>query len=338
MLAPVVICAVILGFLDLEFNNNILPDANHSARVLASDIQRKKPTFSILPGEFSNESLLPGYSLFAAKRNDQTGELGDVVIYDHTNGLELNTITAKQAMLKFTSNYQSLVVTLRSGEIHQSYRNDRSQYRKGTFDFYEIVIPTSGFELTREEESSRGDRELSADDLMAYINNRSESAERMRANLKNSLESFVNILTTYIPIYTDSGAPPRASQIADQLRQPLFMISDNASQTRGVENDKASYLVEYHKKYALPVACIVFLLVGAPLGALARRGGIGMGVGLSLGFFILYWSALIGGEKLADRGIMAPWVGMWAANILLTALGLILVIRVLREAPLWKKR
>ena len=104
-----------------------------------------------------------------------------------------------------------------------------------------------------------------------------------------------------------------------------------SSQAKGSLLDADGYLVEAHKKYALPVACLVFSLLGAPLGALARRGGIGMGVGLSIGFFVLYWACLIGGEKLADRGIISPWVGMWIANIILGVLGLYLCFRVLKE-------
>ena len=98
----------------------------------------------------------------------------------------------------------------------------------------------------------------------------------------------------------------RKAIVTANFRQSLFQIPSEASQIVGTKLDAGSYLVEVHKKYALPVACFVFILLGAPLGALAKRGGIGMGVGLSIGFFILYWAFLIGGEKLADRGHHRP--------------------------------
>jgi lipopolysaccharide export system permease protein len=91
------------------------------------------------------------------------------------------------------------------------------------------------------------------------------------------------------------------------------------------------YLVEIHKKYAIPVACIIFVLIGAPLGIMARRGTFGMAASLSLGFFLVYWACLIGGEKLADRGYLEPWVGMWAANVFLGILGSYLTLRTARE-------
>lgn len=102
----------------------------------------------------------------------------------------------------------------------------------------------------------------------------------------------------------------------------------------GIEFDAKQldrYLVEIYKKYSIPVACLVFVLIGAPLGMMARRGGFGMGAGLSLGFFLFYWACLIGGEKLADRGALSPFWGMWVANIILGVMGILLTIRTARE-------
>lgn len=102
----------------------------------------------------------------------------------------------------------------------------------------------------------------------------------------------------------------------------------------GIEFDAKQmdrYLVEIYKKYSIPVACLVFVLIGAPLGMMARRGGFGMGAGLSLGFFLFYWACLIGGEKLADRGALSPFWGMWIANIILGIMGILLTIRTARE-------
>ena len=103
----------------------------------------------------------------------------------------------------------------------------------------------------------------------------------------------------------------------------------------GVEFDAKQidrYLVEIYKKYSIPVACLVFVLIGAPLGMMARRGGFGMGAGLSLGFFLFYWACLIGGEKLADRGELSPFLGMWIANFVLGVMGVLLTIRSARES------
>jgi lipopolysaccharide export system permease protein len=84
--------------------------------------------------------------------------------------------------------------------------------------------------------------------------------------------------------------------------------------------------VEIQKKIAIPFACLVFVFLGLPLGALTRRGSMGASIGMALGFFMLYWVALVGGEELADRQIMSPWLAMWAANIILGACGFLLFL------------
>jgi len=90
-------------------------------------------------------------------------------------------------------------------------------------------------------------------------------------------------------------------------------------------------MVEVHKKYSIPFACLVFILVGAPLGIMSRKGGMAVGLGLSLGFFIIYWAFLIGGEELADRGLIPAFWAMWSANILIGIAGIYILVRSARE-------
>ena len=95
-------------------------------------------------------------------------------------------------------------------------------------------------------------------------------------------------------------------------------------------------LVEVHKKYSIPAVCIVFVLVGAPLGILARKRGWAAAAGLSIGFFLLYWAFLIGGESLADRQKISPFWGMWSPNILIGGLGIFLVLRTVRDTATFR--
>ncbi len=109
-----------------------------------------------------------------------------------------------------------------------------------------------------------------------------------------------------------------------QVRAQLGMI-------RSYKRRINSLSVEIHKKYSIPVACLVFVLIGAPLGVMARSGGLGVGGGISLGFFLIYWASLIGGEDLADRGIISPFLAMWSANIIVGIFGIYLLIQSVRE-------
>lgn len=334
MLFPAVLLGLLLAYTDLVFNNDVLPDANHAAKDMMNDIQRKKPTFIIRAGEFSDEDALPGYSILAKKTAENSSDLEGVTIYDHSSGNETRVLTAKTANLTFTPDYRKLILKLHIGELHQFFNNDPTAYRRGTFETYIVRIPTSGFDFMHQGESERGGRELSAHDLMKYVVKRDSAAEKEKISFAGILKTFAdNITDIRKSSIADSTVADsnRKMRITSNFRQNLFQIPSEASQIVGTQLDAGSYLVEVHKKYALPAACLIFILLGAPLGALAKRGGIGVGVGLSIGFFILYWAFLIGGEKLADRGLISPFSGMWAANILLGILGGFLTLRVLRE-------
>jgi Predicted permeases len=93
----------------------------------------------------------------------------------------------------------------------------------------------------------------------------------------------------------------------------------------------AQYLVEIHKKFSTSAACLVFILIGAPLGIMARKGGIGTGIIYSLAFFVIFWVCLIGGENLADRLIISPELAMWAPNIIIGAFGIFITIAMVRD-------
>ncbi|MCX6640944.1 MAG: LptF/LptG family permease [bacterium] len=116
------------------------------------------------------------------------------------------------------------------------------------------------------------------------------------------------------------SAPAMMAQVKDLRKDPI-------KNRRRIN----SYLVEVHKKYSIPFACLVFVLIGVPLGVRAHRGGLGVAAGLSVAFFLIYWAFLIGGEDLADRNIVTPAVAMWAPNVLMGVVGIILIRRTIRE-------
>jgi lipopolysaccharide export system permease protein len=123
----------------------------------------------------------------------------------------------------------------------------------------------------------------------------------------------------------------RLNSLLLNVRQTLSNIDNQMTIVRSYERTNKSLLVEIHKKYSIPVACLVFVIIGAPLGFMARRGGLATGGGLSLGFFLLYWAFLIGGEDLADRQFISPFVAMWSANFIVGAFGLYLLWRAAKE-------
>jgi lipopolysaccharide export system permease protein len=338
MMFPVILFGIVIGYGDLVFNNDVLPDANHAAKDLMSDIQRKKPTFSIEPGQFSDDDAIPGYSILARKSLPSTSELEDLTIYNHSEPNKVTLMTAKRAKVSFTSDFRSIIMTMHDGEVHEYSSLEPATYRRGTFHEYVVHIPTNGFDFMRQGESERSDRELSAADLLKFVHARDTIRMRLTKSLTEHLISFAkDIASPNAPLpglNALSGVPNDAkSQVRAQFQIKYSQIQNDIGLVNNAQQDMDSYMVEVHKKYAIPVACIVFVLIGAPLGALAKRSGIGVGVGMSIGFFVMYWIFLIGGEKLADRGKITPFMGMWGGNILLIVLGIYLTWRVASESP-----
>ena len=130
---------------------------------------------------------------------------------------------------------------------------------------------------------------------------------------------------------SNNKVSPAKQSIAIELNNLQNQTFADAQMISANRTEQKEYLVEIHKKYAIPFACIVFVLVGCPLGVRSRGGNFGLSAGISLGFFILYWACLIAGEKFADRGLISPWLGMWLGNIIVGFLGIILTLKVNNE-------
>jgi lipopolysaccharide export system permease protein len=332
MIFPLIVLCTLIAIFDLQFNNIVLPDANHKAKDLMSDIRRKKPTLVIEPGRFTTEDELPGYSILARRAIPATSDLEDITIYDHSQPMQMTVLTARFAHLAFTPDFRNIILTMRDGEIHRQQTEQQTEYRRGHFDTYIVQMPASGYDFMHEGESERSGRELSATDLLKRVYTRDTLIAKQRSQMRDHMLVFADQLT--------SNSPPKQQQegatISEKMKN-LFasrtnILDNDASMISSTQEDIDSYMVEVHKKYAIPSACIIFALIGVPLGALAKRSGVGAGVGLSIGFFILYWIFLIGGEKLADRAVISPFWGMWGGNLLLLAVGIWLTWRVTVES------
>jgi len=193
------------------------------------------------------------------------------------------------------------------------------------------------FERSAKDAFSRSDRELSARVMRRIV----DSLRTVNENVQREFAKAMEVESERL-LQGQSLRPPTAPQRGRQravsgssmqaVQHLRGVVGSYAGRLDGLRRQINVYLVEIHKKYSIPAACIVFVLVGAPLGVITRRGGFGIAASMSLGFFVLYWSCLIGGEKLADRGIVSPFTGMWIANIIIGLLGVYLTARVRKEA------
>ncbi|OLD74244.1 MAG: hypothetical protein AUI33_06400, partial [Ignavibacteria bacterium 13_1_40CM_2_61_4] len=330
MIAPVFIASMLLTALLIQFDNNVLPEANHRVKVLMVDIRKVKPTLAIVSGLFSQD--IAGYSILARRTFEHSNDLEGITIYDYTDPGTNVVVTAERGTVTFTPDQRKLIMDLYNGEIHQLGTATLQEYRKMRYVRHRIVMNAEGFDFERSNENAfgRGDRELSAQDMQHLV----DSLEQVNAaaldqavrNESNPFSGFglpdrrgVSPAFREVPAQRPGGPPAvnvpiheQAVQLALNRAHSMANAVDNQMMVIKYNRDQINqYVVEIHKKYAIPVACIVFVFIGAPLGIMARRGTFAVAASMSFGFFLLYWASLIGGEKLADRAIIPPWVGMW---------------------------
>jgi len=403
VITPVLISACLVTAAMIWFNNEVLPDMNHRARLLAGDIARKQPGVSIEPGVWYDR--LPNYGLLVQSLEDsvragnrQTGitMARNMIISDHTDPERSRTLSARRGYMELSSQLGALVLTLFDGEMQEIDIRKPEEFRRVLFTKHVLAIAVDDMFLHRSESEYRGDREKSAQQMrLEIVANRRQIAENgslineyvardlhrltgatfgiagkvvdsllaqtpaswreNQNNAPNPLNDLPQNVRVNLPLPRPAPTPisgksttlqlnkikpdsvlakerrERGQRLMQNSRQTLSNIDNQLAVNHSFERSAKSLQVEVHKKYSIPVASLVFVIIGAPLGFMARRGGLAAGGGLSLGFFLIYWAFLIGGEDLADRQYISPFTAMWAANFVVGAFGLFLLWRAAQE-------
>lgn len=325
---PVLVAGLLLSGLVERFNNVVLPVANYYAQSKMLEMARTKPGLGLTENAFS--TLVEGYSIFVRESDDKTKELRGVVIYDTSKPEYSIMVTAEKGTLEFSPDYRYLVMTLFRGEIHEVKQDDLASYRKLDFAKNRFIIESSNLDLTSSVKNRMrsGNNELSADELLMISNEfRRRIAVSEKALVKRSETAVSRV----------AGEPGEAVGVADEGAQGAAKERDEAGRRISLQKEEVKtmeynrkmlnrYMVAYHKKYALSFACFVFVLVGAPLGIMARKGGFGLGAAASLLFFVIYWILMIFGENFAERGLVGPFVGVWLGNAFMIVTGTSLVV------------
>jgi len=336
MVRPVLISAGIVAILLVLFNNRVLPEANHRAKILGIDIRQKRPALNITAGFFSQD--IPGYSILVRKTFEGSNNLEEITLFDHTRPNINAVVTADHGTISFSPDFEKLILDLHNGEIHELQLQDMDTYRKILFTSHRIAINVQGFEFERSSESafSRSDRELSAQSMLHIVDSLEQAKQTREGTLRRAFADDIERRlsgkadTTSLPLQRFVPLQQNTTPL-ERARIMSATIQNEISQLDFLTKQIDQYEVEIHKKYSIPAACLAFVMVGMPLGIMVRRGGFGMAATLSLGFFVLYWSCLIGGEKLADRGILSPLWGMWSANVIIGVVGIYLLLRAARR-------
>ncbi len=352
VILPSLLVSILLAVGLTLFNNHVYPDMNHSFASLLIDIGRMRPTVKLQEGVFIND--FPGYNMLVQSVNGVTNELKGVTIYQLNNGAPPTTILAKSGFLTYTPDGRTAVLELKDGEIHEipQEADGPRRYHRLVFQKHILYMRDAGGILERTVRAARGDREKSAKMLAVEIREVEQQYER---SLDQRISRFREAGVAAPAI---GFLAPERSPLLDRLKallanaahrpDPADAAIDQAPQLRldldlwrmerqSLRKRIAELSVEYHKKFALPVACVVFVLLGAPIGMRVKRGGPAVAF-MSIGFFLFYYICLIAGGELANRLILPPWLAIWLANIVLGVLGIDQTARACDVLLPWHRR
>lgn len=353
ILIPVLVASILLSLFLIWFNNNVLPDSNHRLRLLARDITMKKPTVNLEPSYIYQD--IPNLAIRVGQLIEQENlsKIREVFIQDKSNPDVYRTIIAEHGEIFVNKKTGLFQITLYNGEIHEIKNEQLENYTRVQFPRHMITIPIPNMTLERTDSEYRGDREQSSAMMRKEVENNDELIQKRNENLVAFIETQIDRYLPNSNISQSQAGPsndvaaaaillpehlknsPRVKMnLARQIRvhkNVLNRIKVDQDINHGYQLTNNKLLVEIYKKYSIPFACIVFVLIGVPLGIMAKRGNMAISGAISLLFFIIYWIFLIGGEELADRDMLSPFLSMWVANFIVGAFGIYLLIRTVKE-------
>jgi lipopolysaccharide export system permease protein len=367
IMTPLIVTTVILSILAFYFSNNILPYTNLKASALLYDVRSSKPGLMFKDGVFNNS--LTGFSIRVEKKDRDGKTLRDVLIYDHREMHGNNIVlSAKSGEMQETTNKTFLVLTLRDGVSYEERAKDDKDARTHPFirdKFEEKVIrfDLSEFKLSRTNEELFKDnqRMLNIPQLAKVVDSLQLKIEKRKVEFPVQLkQSYYKKSLSYVgslkpkeigggdkPHPVNSSAVDYFSKLSKPERLSIIEAATNIARSAkayvdSVSNDESNdqdsiirYNIEWHRKFTLSIACLVLFFIGAPLGAIIRKGGLGMPVVISIVFFIIFHVLSITGEKLSKEGSLPAYEGMWMATVTLLPVGVFLTFKATSDSDLF---
>lgn len=324
---PVLIAGAILALFMLWFNDRVLPEANHRARLLIMDITRKRPSvaFADLAGIVVDD--FPEYRILFDRVDKKGRMMENVRVYHFEGDSYPVTIMADSGQVRFDVEQDQAFLNLLGGASLRFDEQDPTVETKTQFEWAQLQLGDAGKQLARSSSTYRNDREMGIAMMQERIaTNEQEMVESWDTLSEQTRALFENLLV---------GENISDADMA-HVRALIGRIQANQRIMAHKAQEANRLRVEVHKKFSIPAACVAFVLVGVPLGIRVRGRSPAIGASLSIGFFLMWWVFLIAGEKLADRGVVAPWMAMWAPNVVTMVVGGWMTWRVVFEQHLQK--
>jgi len=359
IMLPLIITIVVLSISAFYFSNNILPKTNLKAGALLYDVRQSKPTLLFKEGVFNNS--LEGFSIRVGKKDKDGKTLRDIMIYDH-RAMQGNNIVlcAREGKMEETADKVFLVLKLKDGIGYKEMMDNPKEQRshplvRDKFEEKEIRFDMSEFKMTRtNEEVFKNNYQMmnlsqlkkNVDSLNIKMQKRKDDfgvqlrkSYYMRSTgyfSKIDTSKKVNLKTTDFLTGFSKAERMNIIETASNITRSAKAYAESVGNDDYLDYDNMlRFSIEWHRKFTLSIACIVLFFIGAPLGAIIRKGGLGMPMVISVIFFITFHILSITGEKLAKEGSIPVYEGMWMATIILLPIGIFLTYKATADSTLF---
>lgn len=359
IMRPLIVFTFFLGGVAFYFSNSLWPVANLKFKRLLYDINHTKPALDLKPSIFYKE--IDNYVIRISSKGKDNETLQDVIIYDHSESNDnRKVIKAESGKMFVTSDQRYMVLELMNGYQYDEMRGENDPLFRSEFDKHTIRMELTGFTMNETDESlwKTHYQMMNVDQLSTAIDSLDSMIDQRVLDFTSAIDYRMLFLsdTAFHPsnYAADSAELAILDNIETKEKIQVYSTAINlaranktyaSSMQEELKNRNKTlnrYIIEWHRKFTLSVACVVLFFVGAPLGAIIRKGGLGMPVVVSVIFFLIWHITSITGEKLVKQGEMSGITGMWMATVLLMPIGMFLTYKattdsVLLDSTFYKK-
>lgn len=355
---PLILLSIVISGIAFYFSNNVLPVANLKFKSLLYDVRQQKLALDIKEGVFYNG--IDGFIIRVGKKEKDERTVRDIMIYDHREKKgNINVTVADSGKMELAPGGSALIFTLYEGTNYSDQTENRNYKKTNPFQRTKFRENMRKFDLLGFDLSRTNEELFKSNYSMLNLTQLTQAEDTLILQLKNRATEIPNLLiqnfyyynridsaraADYVseePYVTDLlsgyGTVDKIAIIKDAL-QRFRRQRENIGYYKSELNNKKvliyKHQAEWHRKFTLSFACLVLFFIGAPLGAIIRRGGLGLPVVVSVLFFVLFHIISITGEKSVKSGVVDANVGMWIASVVLLPLGIFLTIKATTDSPL----
>jgi len=356
IMLPLIVFTGLLSLGAFYFSNTISPHATLKFKSLLWDVRKKKPTLDLREDVFYNG--LEGYSIRVNEKEEETGVLKDLIIYRHDQAEPGNrhVIRAKEGKMLKSESGRYLTLELTNGVSYDETGNRRQEddmpHISSEFEKDLILLDLSAFDLQRTDEDlwKNHMKMLSLEQLDVAIDSLDDQKKSRQEDFLNYMDRAVSFSDS-MDVEAREGEIGTASFDSLEVLEQRRVVNVAINMTRNSKNymnrtkeemrGRAEYIdkhkIEWHRKLTLSIACLLLFFIGAPLGAIIKKGGLGLPVIFSVVFFLIWHISSISGEKMVESGVLTAAEGMWMSSVILFPIALFLTYKAAKDAAVFDR-